>query len=265
MKNFTICFKTILLFAFCLATFNLSAQSGDFEFLFDTDEDKEGWVTFNGGAISVASGSLTYTYGISTDGFQLNPPSEDIYVEKANYPYLAMQLSHQPAIRTYMYCKVNGVGAWYGNKVNAIDDAVVNAANVFYYDLSGDNFPDVALADGKIDRLIFNLEDGTHTTVDVDWIKTFASVEAIKTYANIQSTDLGDDVNQQQTKVISGRNKIYIQQCELNAKVEVFDISGRFVHSSVATTNELSIASDKGIFIVKVSGDSTITQKVVVF
>jgi hypothetical protein len=254
----------VLLIMLPFMSTNIEAQSGDFEFLFSEDGNTEGWVVFGDGTIAVQSEVLTYTYGSNTAGFQLNPPSSDIYIDKTDYPYLAIQLSSQPSERTYMYCKVSGAGGWYENKSNAVTDEDLNALNVFYYDLNG-NFPTDTLADGLIDRLIFNLSDTVNATVDVDWIKTFASVQDIKDYVTL-STGLDDIVNESETKIFSGEGEIKVQNCELNSKIEIYDISGRFMNSSIALTNEITINCDRGIYIVKVSNETTTQiEKVIVY
>ena len=167
-----------------------TVNNPSFEFLFDTEDDTEGWTGFGGGTFSVASGSLTFTYGSATSGFELNPPVTSIGLDKTNFPYLAIKLSETPTVRRFMYCKVGSTGSWYLGKANPPADEALDAVNVFYYDLSGANFPDVTLPDGEITRLIFNLQtDDGSTKVDVDWIKTFASLEDIKAYALSTSVD----------------------------------------------------------------------------
>lgn len=257
---------TILLVALFFINFNLTAQTGDFEFLFETDGDLEGFQSFGtGGTSTVASGRLTFTYGSSTSGIELNPPSTNIYIDKNNYKYLAIKLSGTPSLRRYMYCKTSA-GGWYGNKANPPADVELDAANIFYYDISGDNFPTSALPDGLITRIIFNFEDATESSIDIDWIKTFESREAIIAYAGL-TLGLDDIDNKFKTKIISSNNKIDIKNCELNAKIEVFNLAGVLVNTTIAVSSDFSIPIYyKGVYIVKISVESLVdSTKVIVY
>jgi hypothetical protein len=248
------------------------AQSGDFEFLFETDGDTEGFSSFSSGAFTVSNGSLTYTYGAATSGFELNPPSSVINLDGTNFPYLAIKLSNTPFARTMFYLKTNGTGKWYDNKTTRGEVNVgLNAQHIFLFDMSGDHFTTTALSDGAIERMIFALDNtgdtsGT-TSVDVEWIKTFASVGAVETYAAAQVLSTHDVVAGTKTNILSGDNAINIKNAEINSKIEVYNLTGGLVSSIISTSSELSIVvATEGIYIVKISGESSvITDKVIVY
>jgi hypothetical protein len=265
--------SAILLIAIFFTTTYVNAQSGDFEFLFEgtanDGTELEGFSNFgSGGSTAVANGNLTFTFGLNTSGFELNPPASTINIEKANFPYLAIKLSAIPAARQYMYCKTNA-GSWYKNKVNPILDSGLEAVNVVYWNMSGDDFKTTPLPDGAIARLIFNLEptDKTATpSVDVAWIKSFASVQAIADYAGV-TLGVNDVVNQSKVKIISGDNKISVKYCEPNTLVEIFDLLGRNLHSSTVNNNTSVNIKTAGICIVKLTNTdgSVITKKTLVY
>lgn len=269
---------SMLLIALFFMNTELSAQTdGDFEFLFDSTAtdgtELEGWTNFGkNGAISVANGNLTYTYGDATAGFEVYPPSTPINLNKTNFPYLAIQLSHTPAARVLLHFKTGTIAAWYDSKTtNGEVDATLNGAHVFLFDLSGDHFTTTGIEDGEIGRIIFALDNSgdaeAKTSVDIAWIKTFASVQAIKDYAAanpvLSTTNI---TNESQTQIISGTNNINIKGCELNANVQVFNVFGQSVYATIANSDELSInIATTGIYIVKVSGENgTITKKTLV-
>ncbi|MDO7173763.1 T9SS type A sorting domain-containing protein [Mariniflexile sp. AS56] len=261
---------SMLFIALFFITTNVKAQSGDFEFLFETAGDTEGFTSFSGGAFSVAGGSLTFTYGASTAGFELNPPSSAINLDGTNFPYLAIQLSNTPFARTMFYLKTNGTGAWYDNKTTRGEvDSALNSQHIYFFDMSGAHFTTTALTNGAIERIIFGLDNtgdtsGT-TSVNVGWIKTFASVQAIKDYAAAHPLSVNDIANKSQTKIITGDNKIDIVKCELNAKVQVFSLLGQEVHSSVAKSTQLSIPFfSKGVYVVKIAGETSVLTKKII-
>ncbi|CAH8283512.1 putative secreted protein (Por secretion system target) [Mariniflexile fucanivorans] len=268
---------SMLFVALFFMNVNLNAQSADFEFLFDTDGDTEGFI---GG--TVAQGALKFDYGSNVKRFDYAPTTgtSPLRLDKTNFPYLAMQLSAVPNTRHYVFIDVDGIGqGWYLDKGNPITDPDLIAQNIIFYDMAGENFdldnnnatPLVGLDDSGakvIDRLLFNFyDDSGVTSVYVGWIKTFASVQAIKDYAAANPFTLGvnDVANKSLTKVISGENKIDIVKCELNAKVQVFDLLGKQVHSSVAKSTNLSIPFfNKGIYVVKISGEASVLTKKII-
>ncbi|WP_159017822.1 T9SS type A sorting domain-containing protein [Algibacter sp. L3A6] len=258
----------MLLIALFFMNAGLNAQSGDYEYLFNTDGDAEGFVGFNNAnPLEVSGGVMTYTYEDATDGFQMEMPTPTTYLDKNNYPYMAIKLSHTPASRVLMYLKTAGTGAWYKNKIAYGEaDTDLNNDHIFFFDISGDNFTTSALNDGAIERIILALDntgdltDPIRTTVDVEWIKTFVSIQAIKNY--VEPLSNRDVANRSLTKIISGENKIDIVKCELNAKVQIFDLLGKQLHSSVAQFSNVSIPFyNQGVYIVKITGEASVFAK----
>lgn len=263
---------SILLIALFFINTNLEAQSGNFEFLFETLGDEEGFT----GATVITAGNLTFSYDGSTASTKrfdfiapTSAPLSIVSLKKADFPYLAIKLSNLPSARQYMFLETTssaGIknGKWYQNKSNPVVESVFSDNNILYYHIAGANFTTTELEDGYIDRLLFNYANDTAGTVDIDWIKTFASVTAIADYAGLT---LGlNDVLKTETKFITRKNKIDIRGCDINAKVEVFSLLGQRVFSGVSKSNEASVdIGSSGIYIVKIAGESgVLTKKVLV-
>lgn len=256
---------SILLIA--LFFMNANAQSGDFEFLFNTDADLEGWTSWNGGALAVSGGVLTYTYSGSNTGMELNPPATAIDINETANPYIAIKLSSEPE-RMNFFCNIG----WYkettiGGVSNYVVDAELNAANVFYFDFfSQYDSPLKDLPDGAVTRIIYRLQHATAASVDIEWIKTFASREAIAAYAGV--TLSADEFSKSQISILSGDNKIKVNRCELNSKIQVFDLLGKRVKSLITKSNEVDInLNTEGVYIVKVedTSGSVFTKKAIVY
>jgi hypothetical protein len=243
---------------------NVSAQSGDFQFLFDTDGDAEGFVSW-GGSVSVANGVLTLAYnsGDSNNGIQANPPAATQYLNKGTHPIMAIKLSAAPS---RMDAFVN-LGWWKETTTKSYAvDADFNDEFIYYWNFTDDwDKPIKQFADGNVElaRIIIKiLGNGVaDETVDISWIKSFASVTDLASYAGV-TLAINDVASISKTKVVSGLDKIEIKNCELNASVEVFDITGRLVRTAKAVSSNLSLSLDvKGIYIVKISGQKSIIAK----
>jgi hypothetical protein len=260
---------SMLFTALFFMNLNLTAQSGDFEFLFDTDGDAEGFASWGGG-VNVANGVLTLTYdsGESNNGIQANPPTATQYLNKATHPIMAIKLSAAPS---RMDAFVN-LGWWKETTTkSSVVDADFNDEFIYYWNFTdGWDKSTKEFADGnvKLDRIILKiLGNGlADETVDISWIKSFATVTDLATYAGV-TLGVNDAESVSKTKVLSGKNKIEVKNCELNASVEVFDITGRLVRTTNAASSNLSFSLDvKGIYIVKISGEkSVITEKVLAY
>ncbi|CAH8283514.1 putative secreted protein (Por secretion system target) [Mariniflexile fucanivorans] len=243
-------------------------EPGEFEFLFETVGDTEGWS--NG---SVADGVFTFTYGSSTKRFDLIDPPSSVSLNKANFPYLAIQFTATPSVRRYMFLETTSsggtkVGAWYKNKANPEPDPDLDPVNVFYYNMAGANFTTTELEDGQINRLLFNCSDDTGaTTVGVAWIKTFASVQAIKDYAAAHplSVDaLKHDVVTIYPNPVKGSFTI---TKSLGADVEIYNVVGKLLAKTKIENNEQQIDISNfvsGIYFVRIKNNGIITTKKII-
>lgn len=265
---------SMLFIALFFMNVTLNAQSGDYEYLFNTDGDAEGITIRSGGPIEVAGGVLTYTHG----GTGINLPIGNL-IDKTNFPYIAVQMEQLNGRLEFFLRTDDGVGGWYNETDVEADERVdlweydetLNSQGVYFWNVNYEFWdkPAEALTDGgTLDLVIMRLSDGTPNNTKINWIKTFASIEAIDAYAAANPfPTLGvNDVAQSQTRIISGVNKIDINKIELNAKVQVFDLLGKSLFSSVAKSDRLSIdINTTGVYIVKIVGaSSVITKKVLV-
>ncbi|MHA7943861.1 carbohydrate-binding protein [Formosa sp. 3Alg 14/1] len=173
---------------------------GEFEFLFDTNNDFEGWADFNNPgttSMTVTSGELQSNY-LNTNGYFGIQYIDDIEFSSA-HPYVAIKIDHLPASRFSFYM-ANG---WYNNDKNGfsnLQNVALNSAGIYVFDLS-ENGPGFGSSGTQIfpdgsnyidtNRVIFIIDDGdtsgtSNTTYnDIEWIKNFASLEDIAEYAGL--------------------------------------------------------------------------------
>lgn len=173
---------------------DFSYPIGRLKFLFDTDNNFETIVGFNNPSttsMSVFGGSLTGVYDSVEGYFGFQTPTGNELTVSSDYPILAIKLDHEPASRFSMYF----AGGWYANDKTGfkdVDNASINDQGVFYYDLSTDGpgfgsgavqpFADGATTYTDVKRLIFLLGDAGNTSIDVDWIISFKSVEDLENF-----------------------------------------------------------------------------------
>ncbi|MFB9057332.1 IPT/TIG domain-containing protein [Mariniflexile ostreae] len=167
---------------------------GRLKFLFDTDNDFETIESFNNPGstgMSVSGGSLTGTFD-SLDGyFGFQTPTGKELTVSSEFPLLAIKLDHLPASRFGFYF----AGGWYANNKTGFEhvpNPEINDQGVYYFDLStsGSGFGSSAVqpfANGATTytdtkRLIFLLGDAGNTSLSVDWIISFKSVEDLKNF-----------------------------------------------------------------------------------
>ena len=175
---------------------DFSYPIGRLKFLFDTDDDFETIESFNNPStttMTVSDGALTATYDSEAGYFGFQTPTGNELTVSSEFPILAIKLDHLPASRFGLYF----AGSWYANNKTGfedVDDAEVNGNGVYYFDLStnGPGFGSGAVqpfADGAttytdVKRLIFLLGDKGNTSISVDWIISFKSVDDLKEYIN---------------------------------------------------------------------------------
>lgn len=264
---------SMLLIALFFMNVCLNAQSGNYEYLFETNGDSEGITARGGGSITVSGGVLTYTHG----GTGIDLPTGNL-VDKTNFPYIAVQVDELDG-RLELFIRTNdGVGGWY-NETNVeadgrIDyweyDETLNGQGVYYWNLNYTHWDgdDESLTDGgTIDLAIIRLSDGVSTSLN--WIKTFASVQDIANYAAANpfpSLSTSDILNTPKALVFSANKEIKIQNCEINAEVGVYNLLGKQLYYSVAKSDELSVKINQtGVYIVKIkTHNGVLTKKTIV-
>lgn len=170
--------------------------TGRIKFLFDNDGDNENWVSFNNPgttSFETSGGSMNATYDAAAGYFGIEQNRGNVqFTISSAFPYLAVKLDHAPATRLAFYL----AGGWYNNDKNGssnVPNTELNSQGVFIYDLSpsGPGFGGGATQplDGvdvypDTNRAIFLMGDAGATTNNIDWIISFASMEAIEDFVN---------------------------------------------------------------------------------
>ena len=252
--------------------------AGQFEFLFETNNNFEGWSSFNNPgttSMSVTSGALQATYAATAGYLGIQYPA-DLEFSSA-HPYVAIKIDHLPAGRMAFYM-ANG---WYNNDkegFSSLANTTLNNSGIYVYDLSA-NGPGFGSSAKKIftdnenytdtNRIIFLIDENDTSSTsnstynDIEWIKNFASIQDIIDYAGVTLA-----VNDVQKEVISMypnpvKSSFTITN-HLGANVEIFDMVGRLILKSSIKSNKQSIDINhfkKGMYLIRVNSNGSILSK----
>lgn len=271
MKNFTLKKQKLMLALIAVFfTVNMAtAQTGLLSYEFETDGDAEGWYINNyntGATAEVSGGSINVAYDLTQGEYnRANLIMDDLEVNPASYPILAIKWVNAPVRTFQLHCNI---GTYNNDSDGSNHDGVLND-NVYYYDLTNNfnsgnylSLTESTTLDYLQWKVTENISEGT-TGYQIEWIRTYASLSALE--AALSATPISKGEAENQCTIYSGNSKILVSGCECNAKIELFDISGKLVSTTIAASEEEAIACEKGIFIVKVSGSSVFTGKAVVY
>ncbi|MDW5290195.1 PA14 domain-containing protein [Formosa sp. PL04] len=254
---------------------------GAFEFLFDTNNDFEGWTDFNNPgttSLAVTSGELQSNYS-NTNGY-FGIQYEDDIEFSSEHPYLAIKIDHLPASRFSFYM----ASGWYNNDKNGfsnLQNVALNDAGIYIFDLS-ENGPGFGasgtqlFADGTnyidTNRVIFIIDDadtsGTTNASynDIEWIKNFASLDDIFEYAGLTLSikDEKQDLVSLYPNPI--KNKFTVTN-SLGSNLELYNIVGKVLlkRSLESNKEELDISYlNSGIYFVRIMNAGKVINKKII-
>ncbi|MDO7173765.1 GDSL-type esterase/lipase family protein [Mariniflexile sp. AS56] len=252
-------------------------NSGEFEFLFDTDGDFEGWTSFNNPSttsMAVTSGELQATYA-ATNGYLGIQHQVDLEFS-STHPYLAIKIDHLPASRMSFYM----ASSWYNNDkdgFSSLANTTLNNAGIYVYDLST-NGPGFGASSTQIfneglnytdtNRVIFLIDDnktsGTTNAMynDIEWIKNFTSLEDIAAYAGLTLGVI--DLKQDEVSVYPNPVNNILTVNIPNTKFKtytVIDLNGRVYKQGFISNYSDKLDIDlvgysKGLYIISLIGDN---------
>lgn len=257
--------KILISFIFSLVVVGSTfAQSGKFSFQFNTDGNKEGWVSTHNSTSIVAGGAMKVAFDPAqfpdplkrradfqhTGGMTVNPA----------YPIIAIKFNKPATVNITLDTNLGK----YKNNQNNWSGKV--GADIYYYDISTGSFGSPAVlisAETALTIFQWKIADisSAETDYSVDWVASFASVAELNATLGVNTNNIEKNI----FSIYPNPSTEKFFNIDLNgytndrAVVKVYNLLGNLVLEKTLNTSYTRVDHNlgTGVYIVKVDNNTT--------